>query len=94
MAPPEDSLVFWQKPFQHIELIKFSRGSRFDQDIAKEWGKITSLVVGLEKYGSKVSSLRWSRKRLKFLGIPCLFLENAEKNASLANEENIGNNHF
>ena len=40
-------------------------------------GKIPRLV--LEKQGSKVSSLKWPRKRPKFRGIPRLVLEKAEE---------------
>ena len=37
------------------------------------------LVLDFEKQGSKVSSLKWLRKRPKFRGIPCLVLEKAEE---------------
>ena len=41
------------------------------------------LVLDLEKQGSKVSSLKWLRKRLKFRGIPRLVLEKAEEKGKI-----------
>ena len=41
------------------------------------------LVLDLEKQGSKVSSLKWQRKRPKFRGIPCLVLEKAEEKGKI-----------
>ena len=41
------------------------------------------LVLDLEKLGSKVSSLKWLRKRPKFRGIPRLVLEKAEEKGKI-----------
>ena len=41
------------------------------------------LVLDLEKQGSKVSSLKWQRKRPKFRGIPRLVLEKAEEKRNI-----------
>ena len=41
------------------------------------------LVLDLEKQGSKVSSLKWLRKRPKFRGIPRLVLEKAEEKGKI-----------
>ena len=41
------------------------------------------LVLDLEKQGSKVSSLKWLRKRPKFRGIPRLILKKAEEKGKI-----------
>ena len=60
-----------------------SWGSGLDLEMAAEWGKIPCLVLDLEKQGSKVLSLKWLRKRLKFQGISHLVLEKAEEREKL-----------
>ena len=51
--------------------------------MAEEWGKIPRLVLDLEKQGSKVSTIKWLRKRPKFRGIPRLVLKKAEEKGKI-----------
>ena len=67
----------------HLNPTLTKKPCRGSLEMAAEWGKIPRLVLDLEKQGSKVSSLKWLRKRLKFWGIPRLVLEKAEEKGKI-----------
>ena len=67
------------RPFFYLfATVRFSRvSSRPQNGRGMRQNSSTRLVLDLKKQGSKVSSLKWMRKRPKFRRIPCLVLEKA-----------------